>query len=120
MQTTHTNSSPAAAQPPLPGNTQEWRALSNLLSLWALCDRAACRRARACRGDARRCIADCSHLVPPDVRIWVAELLACKRDGLSYDEARLSLPRELEQSWSAWNQAVFRITDRRARRGSPP
>ncbi len=44
--------------------------------------------------------------------MWVAELVECKRDGLSFDAARGELPPEWEQAWAAWGEAVQRIARR--------
>lgn len=35
--------------------TSELHLAAQLLELWRLCGKSRCRRARACRGDARRC-----------------------------------------------------------------
>ena len=120
MQNTHTNAEATPPQTPMSGNAKDWRALSDLLRIWALCGRSACRKTRACRGDSRDCIPRCGPLVPEDVRVWVAALMECKRDGLSFDDARAQLPPELEEAWAAWSEAVQRIADRHVRRGFSP
>jgi hypothetical protein len=120
MQNIDANSEPITPQPPLPGNAKDWRPLSDLLHLWALCHRSACRKAGACHGDSRDCVPRCSPIVPEDVRVWVTALMECKNDGLSFDDARASLPPGLEEAWKTWSEAVLRIADRRVRRGSPP
>jgi hypothetical protein len=99
----------------MPGNAKSWRALSNMLDLWALCDRSACRRAQACQGDSRECIPRCGPFVPPDAKEWAVELFACKSEGLSFDEARARLAPELEDAWAAWDMAVRRIAGGRGR-----
>ena len=112
MQNIHTVSKTTAPQPHS-GSAKDWRALSDLLSIWALCGRSACRKARACRGDSRDCIARCAPLVPEDVRVWVAALMEYKRDGLRFDDARAALPPELEEAWAAWDETVRRIAVKR-------
>jgi hypothetical protein len=104
----------------MPGQAGTWRLLSNLMDLWALCDRNACRRARACRGDSRACIPYCGPLVPEDAKEWAIELFECKRKGLSFDDARASLAPESEAAWMAWDEAVRRIVGRPWGRGRPP
>ncbi len=99
---------------PHSGSAKDWRALSDLLSIWALCGRSACRKARACRGDSRKCIPRCGPLVPEDVRVWMAALMEYKRDGLRFDDARAALPPELEEAWAAWDEAVKRIARKKA------
>ncbi len=110
----HTNSDTATPQTRMSGGAKDWRALSNLLCIWALCGRSACRKTRACRGDSRDCIPRCAPLVPEDVRVWVAALMECKRDGLCFDDARAQLPPELEAAWAAWDEVVERIARRKA------
>ena len=93
----------------MPGNAKSWRPLSNMLALWALCDRSACHRAQTCRGDSRECIPRCGPFVPSDASAWAVELFACKNEGLSFEDARASLAPELEEAWVAWDMAVRRI-----------
>lgn len=112
MQNTLADSTTTAPQARMSGGAKDWRALSNLLRIWALCGRSACRKSRACRGDSRQCVPRCGALVPEDVRVWVAALIECKRDGLSFEDARAQLPPELEEAWAAWSETVRRIADR--------
>ena len=113
MQNITTNSGTTTPQHRMSGRPKDWRGVSDLLSIWALCGRGACRKTRACRGDSRECIPRCGSLVPEDVRVWVAALMECKRDGLSFDDARAQLPPELEEAWAAWGEAVRRIATKR-------
>ncbi len=112
MQNIDADSEKITPQTRMSGGAKDWRALSNLLRVWGLCDRSACRKSRACRGDSRQCVPRCGPLVPEDVRVWVAALIECKRDGLSFEDARAQLPPELEEAWAAWSEAVRRIADR--------
>ena len=51
---------------------------AQLLELWRLCGKSRCRRARACRGDARRCC--------ESVADWL-EVLSMKNKSVSFAEA---------------------------------
>jgi hypothetical protein len=102
----------------MPGEANSWRLLSNLLHIWALCGRNACRRAQACRGDSRECIPHCGPLVPEDAKEWAIELFKCKCKGLSFDDARVTLSPESEEAWTTWDEAVRRIIGRPRRHGS--
>jgi hypothetical protein len=112
MQNIPTGPETTAPEMRLPGSAKDWRTLSDLLNIWGLCGRSACKRARACHGDSRRCIPRCSPLVPEDARIWVAALMECKREGLCFDDARAQLPEDLEDAWTAWGEAVVRVAGR--------
>jgi hypothetical protein len=50
------------------------RVWGNALSLWRLCGNAACRRARACRGNVRLCFPRNFPLLPEGVRDWFEAL----------------------------------------------
>jgi hypothetical protein len=113
MQNTHTDSNTTAektnaAKPRMPGGPKDWRTLSNMLCIWTLCGRGACRKAGACRGDSRECIPRCGPLVPEDARDCVLELVGCQRRGMSFDDARDELPLELFDALIAWNEAAWR------------
>jgi len=97
----------------MPGNAKSWRALSNMLDLWALCERSACRRAQACRGDSRECIPRCGPFVPEDASTWAVKVFTCKSKGPLFDDAGPSLVVELTDAWVAWDMAVRRIAGRR-------
>ena len=111
MQNTHIDSKTTAATTTapttrLPGGPNDWRTVSNLLCIWALCGRSTCRKAAACRGDSRDCIARCGPLIPPNAKAWALQMAACERTGLSFDDARRKIPQELEDAWLAWSEAV--------------
>jgi hypothetical protein len=91
--------------------------MSDLLCIWALCGRSACRKACACRGDSRECVPRFSPLVPPDAKEWVDEMFECRREGMSFDDARLELEFELEHAWDVWSEAVWRSARRPRGRG---
>jgi hypothetical protein len=69
------------------------------ICLWRLCGKAGCLRARACRGDARRCAGR--------VRDWLEALDAEKRARRSF----AAIERQLEtmeqvRAYRAWRKAL--------------
>jgi hypothetical protein len=61
---------------------------SGVLATWRLCDNAACRRARACRGEARACMKAKFPLLPERVRDWFMGFLWHKQERFPFDEMR--------------------------------
>jgi hypothetical protein len=114
-----TTAKSAASKTRMPGRPSDWRTMSDLLCIWALCGRSACRKAGTCRGDSRECIARCGPLVPPNAKEWVVQMVGYERKGLSFNDARGELPRELEDAWVAWSHAVWRSARRRRGRVQP-
>ena len=82
------------------------------LGLWRACDKAACRRARACRGDVRACAPKNFAAAPEGVQAWFCCLMDCKKEGLSFDEAMAQLKdtpaEEAFTLWHAGDEAVAR------------
>jgi hypothetical protein len=64
------------------------RWLANLIRLPALCARAKCRRAQACRGEPHRCLTRYAPLLPEDALAGAEALLDGKIRGLSFDAVR--------------------------------
>jgi hypothetical protein len=62
--------------------------MSNLMCLWGLCAKPACRRARKCRGEPRDCLARYAPLVPEEAREGIKAMIEGRRDNLSFDEVR--------------------------------
>jgi hypothetical protein len=62
------------------------RAMSNMLCIYGLCGRRACRRARACRGEPRDCLRRYAPLVPEDAREGAKAMAWAGRRGLSFDD----------------------------------
>jgi hypothetical protein len=58
--------------------SRDLRLAAELLEIWRLCGKSCCRRARACRGDARRC---CEMLAD-----W-SEALSMRDKQVSFAEA---------------------------------
>src|SRR6476619_2626616 len=88
MTATTTKTLPFADKPHM---REELRCWCDLFCLWRLCARPACRRARACRGDARRCFPRNFHLLPGGVQNWFAGLAEMQRDGKPFDDAMEAL-----------------------------
>jgi hypothetical protein len=99
-----------------PTLTADLRAASNLLCLWGLCGKAACRRARACKHNAHDCLDRYAPLVPEEARFGAAAMLMGKRDGVSYDEVRRHAPAEIAaiESWIGLVHAAARAPLRTA------
>lgn len=72
-----------------------WRA--QMLCLWKLCPKAACRKARCCSGDPDFCVGRFEFMVSEDVRAAVETLLHAKIFGHSFDDAcALAAPGTIE------------------------
>lgn len=86
-----------------PALTAAYRWMANMICLWGLCAKPACRRARACRRDPRDCLARYAPLVPEDAREGVKVMLEGRSLGLSYDEMREGAPDEVAavEDWIA-------------------
>jgi len=82
-----TTDDPLSVNPLITENRAALRDWSNLLMLWRLCGRPACRRACACRNDPRICFARNHALLPRDMQDWFATLGRCKTLGTSFDGA---------------------------------
>lgn len=69
---------------PIADITRDLQLAAQLLELWRLCGKSCCRRARACRGDPRRCcgaVADWSEALSlKDKRVSFAEAMARLRE----------------------------------------
>lgn len=59
--------------------------IADLYCLWRLCPRAACRRAKACRGDGCICQAGLA-LVPSEALDFMLAFEQARDDRLTYDE----------------------------------
>jgi len=66
--------------------TEALRRCSGLICLWGLCDKRACRRARAYRGEPRDCLGRYARLVPEAVRDCAKAIVEAKWQGLSFEE----------------------------------
>lgn len=83
--------------------TFDARVIADALWLWRLCGRAACRRARACRGNPFDCVPRCACLVPQEARDFLIGVGEAKEEGMPYAQAmeELEEQREALQRWRA-------------------
>ena len=102
------------------------RRWGDTLSIWALCAKAPCRRAQACRGaDARVCFGRYCHMLPEGVRDWFLTLGEAQAAGVPFDEAREELERlGLNDALADWRDAAQRANgvrkvEQRGRSPSP-
>jgi hypothetical protein len=64
------------------------RVMFSAFGLWSICPAKICRRARACRGDAARCMNERWHPnVPAEFKALLAKAAANIRDGMSHADA---------------------------------
>jgi hypothetical protein len=77
------------------------RLLSNMFCLAQFCDRAACKRAGECRGNAERCLALYSECVALEAREFVVELMTSRELGYSFEEA-MRRDKEGVKEFAAW------------------
>jgi len=64
---------------------------SKLLATWRLCDNAACRRARVCRGQGHACFKAKLPLLPEPVRDWFMGYLWHKQERIPFDDMLANL-----------------------------
>ncbi len=74
------------ARPSAP-TAEDMRVWGDMMLIWALCAKPACRRARQCRGDALRCMPKLIHLLPEGVRAWLCGLGEAQEAGETFDQA---------------------------------
>jgi hypothetical protein len=90
---------------PNPSETRLLRVLSAFLALPGLCRAAACRRARACHGEPRDCLARYAPLVPETARAGAKAVIAAQRDALAFDDLIDEAGEEV-LALTAWRDAV--------------
>lgn len=81
------------------------RALSNVCSLWRLCEKAACRRAGCCKGGPDQCLGSWTPLLATAVISGGIGTLAGKQEGLSFDELYARHPNEI-MALARWNDRL--------------
>jgi hypothetical protein len=83
------------APPPPPDDRRDCvqrsvgRWTNNLMALWRLCAKPACRRARRCRGLPMACLAQRGTMPPPEVLGGVRTMLVGRRHGPDYHDLRV-------------------------------
>jgi hypothetical protein len=92
---------------------------SNILALWGLCPRAACRRARQCRGNAVDCFRRYGPLVPQHVRDAAELLYLGILEGLTFEQAWEN-PEQDAEALNEWLVTVERANDPRPIARVPP
>lgn len=63
------------------------RQFSDVLCIPQFCDRASCKRAKKCKGNAERCLALYSDCVPLEAREFIVDLMTSRELGYSFEEA---------------------------------
>ena len=84
---------------------QLWRA--QMLCLWKLCPKAACRKAQACSGDPDFCVGRFESLASDDVRTAVETLMNAKLFGSSYDDGCAMSPPGSIEAYHVWLANLF-------------
>lgn len=90
--------------PPRLSLRESARLVSDLYCLWRMCGKPLCRRARACRGDARKCL-NALPLVPPDALAFL-KAMDENRGWLSF-EAMLEQHEDEWQAVEDWRESVM-------------
>ena len=104
MTDTKTAKLPFADKPEMVGALRDW---GNLLCLWRLCAKPACRRARGCRGESRRCFPLNFHLLPYGVQAWFEWVGEQQQAGVPFDGAMEELDAtDLGDALRDWCAAV--------------
>ena len=80
------------------------------MCIWALCGKAGCRRAQACRGaDARMCFERYCNMLPEGVLDWFLTLGDGQAAGVPFDETWEELDRlGLNDALADWRDAAQR------------
>ncbi len=81
------------------------RLSANLLQLWALCGKPACRRARTCRRNSQTCVARYGPLAPEEARLGALALVQGLHDGASAAVVRFHAPAETA-ALDAWSERI--------------
>ena len=84
---------------------QLWRA--QMLCLWKICPKAACRRAHDCSVDPDFCVERFAALVSEDVHVALDVLHDAKYFGYSYDDACALAPPGSIEAYDVWLAKLF-------------
>lgn len=90
---------------------------SNLLHLWALCGKPACRRARTCRRNPEQCTARYAPLVPEEARLGALAFDHGFKDGAPAEAVRFHAHAETA-ALAAWTARVASSLDGCQARGT--
>jgi hypothetical protein len=82
---------------------------ADILRLWALCAKPACRRAQQCRGNPRTCSRRYGRLVPEQARYGMLLMFEAARCGVSDEQMRADMPDEIAalEAWMAQVDAAL-------------
>ena len=91
--------------------TPALRITSNLLHLWALCGKPACRRAQECRRDPASCARRYAPLAPEEARFGALALLQGLLDDVDRDEVRTFVPDDIAalEQWTTRLEAMVAL-----------
>jgi hypothetical protein len=79
--------------------------ICDTLRLARLCRRIACKRADACRGDARMCLDSTGEAVPLEVFDWAVQRAQARQDGEPDNEVAANHPDEA-LAWRCWSAGL--------------
>ena len=88
---------------PAPKRVLRW--LADTMCLGGLCARTKCRRAMACRGEPRECLARYAPLVPEQARDGVKAMIDGLMRGIDFDTMRDECEDEIE-ALGDWTERV--------------
>jgi hypothetical protein len=88
---------------PVPERVLRW--LADTMCLGGLCARTKCRRAMACRGEPRECLARYAPLVPEEARDGVKAMIEGLMRGVDFDTMRNESEDSLE-ALREWTELV--------------
>ncbi|HZT24325.1 MAG TPA: hypothetical protein VFA57_01365 [Pseudolabrys sp.] len=94
-------------------NDPSLRLASNLLHLWALCGKPACRRARQCRRKPQSCARRYGPLVPEEALLGMLALLQGAHDGVDVETVRQYVPGDVA-ALERWTGLVRAAADGQA------
>jgi hypothetical protein len=87
----------------VPKRALRW--LADTICLGGLCARAKCRRAMACRGEPRECLARYAPLVPEEAREGAKAMVDGLMRGVDFDTMREECKYEIE-ALGEWTELV--------------
>lgn len=88
-----------------PSRNGSLRLFSDALRMPSFCDRAACKRAGKCRGNAQRCLSLYAGRVPLEAREFIVDLMVSRELGYSFEEA-MRRNGEGAKDFAAWVSPV--------------
>ena len=75
-----------------------------ILGMWKLCDKTACKHARACRGNVRACAPKYFHQLPQDVQDLFCTIAVSQQQGLTCEQLVARLEKAgLAEGFRLWH-----------------